>query len=202
MENKFRSFLFGAAMLVAGVAFTACGSDDEPTKKPESKATKVTAQPVVYVCDEVLASYDVVLDYNGQKVTVTTENTQPATYKSPTGSYQYEDVRKYTGPSTTLTSFPAKVTATGTCKLKEGLSLDNFEKINYNFAVQFEVSNDNGNFWKLMSNPQIFSHSTPVIAKLNETMRKWFSDAQITAEATFETADVCALKNTRNIDNI
>ncbi len=199
MNNKFHSFLFGAAMLVAGVALTACGSDDEPSTK-KSSATEVTAQPVVYVSDDVLAKYDVVCEFNGQQVTITADNTQPATYTSPSESFVYKDLRKYTGTVTKLTSFPATATAKGTCKLKAGLSLDNFEKIDYTFGVLFEVGNNNDNFWKEKTIAQGPVHSNFVVSKLNDKVRQWLTEGEITAVASFENADSCKLTSTKNIN--
>lgn len=195
MNSKFYSFLIGMVLMIAGVTLTSCSDDDN--NNSTSKATKATAQPVVYITDDMLTLYDVTCTVDGKTVTLTKDNTV-ATSQQKIGVYTYNyDLREYKIPATTYTKFPSSMEVTTSAKVKSNVNLQEVDKFNFCLCLSMNLTNDNDSKWSSVAETiRISMHNNVRGTSLYGSYLEKYNDVTKSASLTFTSADNFSLSYT------
>lgn len=181
MKSKILSVLVGMAMIVAGVAFTSCGGDDDDIV-PSSKATTATVQPSVYVAEDMLTYYDITVTVDGTAVTLTKDNT---TSETDLGFA----FRKYKPAATVYKAFPSTMTVVAHCAKKSNVELSDMDDSDYCMYVKADYSNDNKDKVSTLNVSSQFRYSAGLhYTKMDEETLNTFIDRTITATYTMSSA--------------
>lgn len=189
MNNKFFSLLIAMFMSVACVSLTSCGSnDDNEIKKPT--ATTANAQPVLCIFSEMFDYFDVTCTIDGETVKITKDNTYDETITKAEYGKTYQ-VRKYKVDKKQFTKFPATMTVTAQCKVKDGVDLRKVEKLSYLLYLDMVVGNNNNDTFSTYKPAKYVFQPYPNanFSKLTEETFKKFENATKTITASFESAD-------------
>lgn len=181
MKSRILSVLVAMAMIVAGVAFTSCGGDDDDIV-PVSKATTATVQPSVYVAEDMLNYYDITVTVDGSEVALTKDNTTGVTDLG----FKF---RKYKPAASVFKTFPTKMTVVAHCAKKSSVELSDMDDSNYCLYVTADYSNDNKNNVGALSVTSQYLYSAGLLyTKMDEETLNSFINRTITATYTMSSA--------------
>ena len=181
MKSRILSVLVAMAMIVAGVAFTSCGDDDDDIV-PVSKATTATVQPSVYVAEDMLNYYDITVTVDGSEVTLTKDNTTGVT------DLGY-NLRKYKPAASVFKAFPTKMTVVAQCAKKSTVELSDMDDTDYCLYVTADYSNDNKDNVSALSVSSRYLFSAGLhYTKMDEETLNSFINRTITATYTMSSA--------------
>ncbi len=168
-------------MVVAGVAFTSCGGDDDDIV-PVSKATIATVQPSVYVAEDMLNYYDITVTVDGSEVALTKDNTTGVTDLG----FKF---RKYKPAASVFKTFPTKMTVVAHCAKKSSVELSDMDDSDYSMYVTADYSNDNKNNVGALSVTSQYLYSAGLLyTKMDEETLNSFINRTITATYTMSSA--------------
>lgn len=181
MKSRILSVLVAMAMVVAGVAFTSCGGDDDDIV-PVSKATIATVQPSVYVAEDMLNYYDITVTVDGSEVALTKDNTTGVTDLG----FKF---RKYKPAASVFKTFPTKMTVVAHCAKKSSVELSDMDDSDYSMYVTADYSNDNKNNVGALSVTSQYLYSAGLLyTKMDEETLNSFINRTITATYTMSSA--------------
>ncbi len=181
MKSKILSVLVGMAMIVAGVAFTSCGGDDDDDS-PSGQATTASVQPALHVLEEMLNYYDVTVSIDGTTVTLTKDNTVSETKMGA-------EYRKFMPAATVYKTFPSTMTVVAHCTKKSNVQISDMDGSDYSMYMTVDYSNDNRDKVSTLNASSEYRYGAGLrYTKMDETMLNKFIDRTITGTFTMNSA--------------
>lgn len=196
MKSKFLSILVAMAMVVAGVALSSCGDDNDDPVQPTVNKT-ATLQPVVYLAEDMLRFYDIVVTVDGKAEVLTQDNTQ-----STSTSLVGVKYRKYQANAKEYKTFPVTSKAVVSCVKKSSVELSAMEDTQYGIYMTANYGNtDMTKMEEIVEFSTVIELDGLLYSQIPEDELSNYIDRTITGTFTLKDATSCSASFTDSFAN-
>lgn len=189
MKSKFLSILVAMAMVVAGVAFSSCGDNNDDPVQPTVNKT-ATLQPEVYFGEDMLNFYDITVTIDGKAVVLTKDNTQSANPLLSLIKY-----RKYQADATEYKKFPATSKVVVRSVKKSNVELSSMDDSDYSIYLTANYGNSDTELSEMIQHSTLREVGGMPYSALSEEELASILDRTITGTYTLSATD-CSVEFT------
>lgn len=137
MKKNMMKAILALTAMIAAFAFTSCSKDNDDKTNERSEAS---VQPILYIAEDMVKYFDITYDIDGQKVSITKDNTTAKQVKVTVLNKELVyNFLVYTGQVKKVTSFPTTFTCTATATVKDGIKLQEQEKSDVSLIQDFNL---------------------------------------------------------------